>query len=287
MDIVAEQVTVIYSPHTPFERKALDGVSFRIPSGSFSAILGHTGSGKSTLIQCLAGLIKPTSGRIRIGDLVSDSSKKASPIRKKVGIVFQYPEHQLFEETVYKDIAFGPLNQGLSHAETRERVLQSLFWVGLSEEFLDRSPFRLSGGQMRRVAIAGVLAMKPEVLILDEPTAGLDPSGQRELLSTIRRLHQEWGITVIMVTHDMDEAAQYADHLLLLSEGRCIQQGPPEFVFRQRELLESLQLDLPEITQLIHRLNQKLDSPLRNNIWSLDELSKELGKRWMGEGIKR
>lgn len=285
MDIVAEQVTVVYSHKTPFERRALDKVSFQIPSGSFCAILGKTGSGKSTLIQCLAGLIKPTSGTIRIGNQISNASKGASAIRKKVGMVFQYPEHQLFEETVYKDIAFGPTNLGLSHTEVHERVLQALDWVGLPEEILSQSPFRLSGGQMRRVAIAGILAMQTEILILDEPTAGLDPKGQRELLKTIDQLHQKRNLTVIMVTHDMDEAARYADHLLVMAEGRCIRQGPPKVVFQDPTLLQTLQLDLPEITQMIHRLNQQLIPPLRQDIWRLDDLALELAKRWR-EGVK-
>lgn len=286
MDIVAEQVTVIYSPKTPFERKALDNVSFHIPSGTFCAILGKTGSGKSTLIQCLAGLIKPTSGRISVGDLLSTPSKGASALRKKVGLVFQYPEHQLFEETVYKDIAFGPKNLGLSPEEVHKRVLQALKWVGLPEDILNQSPFRLSGGQMRRVAMAGILAMYPEVIILDEPTAGLDPKGQRELLAMIYQMHQKRKNTVIMVTHDMDEAAQYADHLILMSDGKCIKQGPPEVVFEDVSLLRSLQLDLPEVTQMIHQLNQKLFPPLRSDIWRVDDLALELVKRWR-EGVKK
>lgn len=280
MEILIEGLSYVCMPHTPFSRQALTDVNLRIPSGAFAAILGPTGSGKSTLIQLIGGLIRPTDGKIQVGPHVIDSrSKSGSSLRKHVGVVFQYPEHQLFEETVVKDIAFGPKNQGLTQTEIDKRVRLAMQWVGLSPELAERSPFQLSGGQMRRVAIAGVLAMQPDVLVLDEPTAGLDSRGGRDLLETIYQLHRERGFTVILVTHDMDEAARYADFLYILSEGRCVLSGPPAQVFSQPGKLEEYKLDLPDISKLVLRLNEQLDPPLPLTIFRLEELERELLKR--------
>lgn len=286
MEILIEGLTHVYHPDTPFQREALHDVSLRISSGSFVGILGPTGSGKSTLIQLISGLMRPTGGRIQVGShLVTRESKHLSSLRQHVGVVFQYPEHQLFAETVSKDIAFGPKNQGLSEAEIELRVKQAMNWVGLSPELADRSPFQLSGGQMRRVAIAGVLAMQPEILVLDEPTAGLDPQGQHELLETIYQLHRERHFTVILVTHHMDSAAKYADYLYILSNGRCVMEGTPKEVFSQREKLKEVQLDLPEVSKLVHLLNQKLTPPLPSHLFSLDELVRELLARKQRENV--
>ncbi|SEN61486.1 energy-coupling factor transporter ATPase [Lihuaxuella thermophila] len=277
MEILIEGLSYVYMPDTPFSRQALNDVSLRIPSGTFAAILGPTGSGKSTLIQLIGGLIRPTAGKIQVGPhAVHHNSKSGSSLRKHVGVVFQYPEHQLFAETVGRDIAFGPKNQGLTQGEIDERVRLAMQWVGLSPELAERSPFQLSGGQMRRVAIAGVLAMQPDVLVLDEPTAGLDSRSGRELLETIYQLQRERRFTVILVTHDMDEAARYADFLYILSDGRCAESGPPAQVFSQPEKLREYKLDLPEISKLVLRLNERLNPPLPLTIFRLEELEREL-----------
>ncbi|MCX7615759.1 MAG: energy-coupling factor transporter ATPase, partial [Clostridiales bacterium] len=222
MPIKIENLTYVYMPNTPFEKKALDDINLEIEDGEFIGLIGHTGSGKSTLIQQLNGLLKPTSGKVYIDDIsITDKGISLKNVRQKVGIVFQYPEHQLFEETIYKDIAFGPTNLGLSHEEIEKRVKRAMDFVGLDfETYKDRSPFELSGGQKRRVAIAGVLAMEPKVLILDEPTAGLDPKGRDEVLKQIKRMHKEYKMTIIMVSHSMDEVAQLADRLIVLDKGK-------------------------------------------------------------------
>ncbi|TCS94156.1 energy-coupling factor transporter ATPase [Hazenella coriacea] len=287
MEILIQGLNHIYMPDTPFEKQALRDIDLQIDSHSFVAILGPTGSGKSTLIQTLSGLLRPTSGKIHIGPYVIDKeSKDLFQVRRHVGVVFQYPEHQLFEETVAKDIAFGPHNQGLSESEIEERVSQAMKWVGLSPELASRSPFQLSGGQMRRVAIAGILAMQPDILILDEPTAGLDPQGQKDLLDTIYRLHKERQFTVILVTHHMDDAARYADHLYLMSEGQCVLNGTAKQVFSQPDRLRQLQLDLPEITKLIMQLNQRLSPPLSTDMFALEDLVSALLARREREEIK-
>lgn len=280
MEIVIEKLNVCYHPGTPFAKQALTDIDMRIPSGSFIALMGATGSGKSTLIQAIAGLIKPTSGRIRIGDQeITANSKQTAHFRRAIGIAFQYPEHQLFEETVANDIAFGPRMQGLSDEQVAKRVEDAMWWVDLSPSLRDRSPFSLSGGQMRRVAIAGILAMEPQVLILDEPTAGLDPRGQREMLEMIQRLHREQGLTVILVTHQMEEAARYGEQLFILSEGRIALSGTPSEVFSQEERLYALKLDLPPITQLIKRINEQVEPPLPLTIFTVEELVHELELR--------
>jgi len=259
MSIIIKNLNHVYDIGTPYETKALDNINLEIESGDFVAIIGHTGSGKSTLIQQLNGLIKPTSGDIVINDFkITGPKVKLSEIRKKVGLVFQYPEYQLFEETVAKDVAFGPQNLGLSEAEIEKRVIEALDLVGLNyEEVKDKSPFELSGGQKRRVAIAGVLAMNPEILILDEPTAGLDPKGRDEILDQIKALHNKNKITVILVSHSMEDVARLASKLYVMSGGKLVLEGSPEEVFKDSEYLESIGLGVPQIVKLMKALRKK------------------------------
>ena len=252
-----KDLNYIYSIGTPFEHKALDNVNFAVNRGEFIGIIGHTGSGKSTLMQQLNGLLKPTSGRILLdGQDIWSDKKLTRQARFRVGLVFQYPEYQLFEETVYKDIAFGPKNMGLDEKEVDRRVREAAGFVGLTEAQLEVSPFDLSGGQKRRVAIAGVIAMEPEVLILDEPTAMLDPRGRREVVETIGRLNKEKGITVVLITHHMDEAAK-ADRVVVLHKGKVTADGTPEEVFSQVELLHNIGLAAPESVELCWELNKQ------------------------------
>jgi len=260
MQIAFNRVSHIYGKGTPFEKAALTDITLTIPSGAYVGIIGQTGSGKSTLVQHLNGLLKPTTGSITIGEWEFTPATKWKPEqRRKVGLVFQYPEHQLFEETVQKDVMFGPLNFDLPYEMAVERAREALRLVGLRyEEIKDRSPFQLSGGQMRRVAIAGVLAMQPKILVLDEPTAGLDPEGRRSILEGIYRIHREERLTTLLVTHSMEEAARYADWLIVMAEGRVALQGKPEDVFSQGELLRELSLDVPETIALVSACNQRL-----------------------------
>lgn len=246
----------IYSVGTPFQRAAIEHVSFSVERGEFIGIIGHTGSGKSTLIQHLNGLLKPTSGQILFDgrDIWSDKAFTRS-IRFHVGLVFQYPEYQLFEETVYKDISFGPKNMGLSELEIDRRVRDAAAFVGLDEGLLDKSPFELSGGQKRRVAIAGVLAMAPKVLILDEPTAGLDPRGRDAILQNILDIHQMQGTTIILVSHSMEEIARCVDRLYVVDEGKLPLEGTPGEVFVHGEELRAMGLDIPQVTQVLQALN--------------------------------
>lgn len=260
MDIILKDVGYSYGAGTPFESRALYDVNLAIPEGSYTALIGHTGSGKSTVTQHLNALLKPTTGTVTIGDRVIDNktnNKNLKFIRKKVGIVFQFPESQLFEETIAKDIAFGPMNFGVSEAEALELAKETLPLVGLDETFMDRSPFDLSGGQMRRVAIAGVLAMKPEVLILDEPTAGLDPAGRREIMTMFNRLHEEQGISIVLVTHQMDDVATYADHVIIMDKGTVVKMGPPAEIFLDAEFLQEKQLGLPASLEFLQKFSQK------------------------------
>ncbi len=256
MSVELKNVTHIYGLGLPHEQKALDGISLLIEKKEFVGIVGHTGSGKSTLLQHLNGLLKPASGEIIInGKNITDSKVTAVEMRKKTGLVFQYPEYQLFEETVAKDIAFGPKNLGLDEVEIEERVKTSLDLVGLSyEEFKEKSPFELSGGQKRRVAIAGVLAMKPEVLILDEPTAGLDPKSHKETLDMIKKIHNEWGIITIFVSHNMDDVARLCDRVFVIEKGKIFIEGTTREVFAQKEKLESVGLSIPQATSLTNKL---------------------------------
>lgn len=262
MDITFKNVSYTYQLNTPFAHNALNGISFHIPKGTFVAIIGHTGSGKSTLIQHLNGLLSPTEGKVKIGDFVlskDEKPKNIKELRSKVGVVFQYPEHQLFEETVEKDIAFGPENFNVPEDEIKRRVAKILPQVGLSEQFLQRSPFDLSGGQMRRVAIAGVLAVKPSILVLDEPTAGLDPRGQKEMMDMFYDLHREQNLTTILVTHSMEDALKYADHVMILNKGKLYMEGSPEEIFVKNEALQKVNLDVPEIIQFIQQFNRRFD----------------------------
>ncbi|WP_348921686.1 energy-coupling factor ABC transporter ATP-binding protein [Enterococcus rotai] len=260
MDIRFEQVDFTYQPNTPFEQRALFDLNLTIEDGSYTAIVGHTGSGKSTLLQHLNALVKPTKGTVTIGDRVivpETNNKNLKPIRKKVGIVFQFPEAQLFEETVAKDIAFGPKNFGVSEADATRLAAEMLDLVGLDASYLERSPFELSGGQMRRVAIAGVLAMEPEVLVLDEPTAGLDPQGRKEMMAMFQRLHEERGMTIILVTHLMDDVANYADHVIVLEKGKIVKSGTPQDVFQDIDWLKEKQLGVPTAASFAEKLMTK------------------------------
>jgi energy-coupling factor transport system ATP-binding protein len=261
MHITFEKVGYTYQQNSPFAFRALHDVDVEITEGTYYAVIGHTGSGKSTFLQHLNGLIQPTAGKIQVGDIEINSFKKAKqlkPLRKKVGLVFQFPEQQLFEETVEKDICFGPINFGVKEEVARERARELINLVGLSEDILVKSPFELSGGQMRRVAIAGVLAMEPEVLVLDEPTAGLDPIGQRSLMAMFYQLHKEKGLTTILVTHSMEDAARYADYIHVLQQGTTYLHGKPLEVFSKEEELTSIGLHLPMALQFQKNLIKKL-----------------------------
>lgn len=253
-----EDLTHTYSAGTPFQRSAVEGLSMTVGAGEFLGVIGHTGSGKSTLIQHLNGLLQPTSGRILLeGKDIWADPKKIRDVRFKVGLVFQYPEYQLFEETVYKDIAFGPKNMGLDAEEIDRRVRDAAAFVGLHETLLDKSPFELSGGQKRRVAIAGVIAMEPKVLVLDEPTAGLDPAGRENLMANIRDYHRNKGRTIILVSHSMDEIARNVDRILVLKNAHVLMQGTPAEVFARGEELLSAGLDVPQITRIAMELKRR------------------------------
>ncbi len=259
MSIKAENLTYIYMKDTVFQQTALDNITITIEDGEFIGLIGHTGSGKSTLIQHFNGLLKPTSGRILL-DNTDINSKEASlkTVRQKVGLVFQYPEHQLFEETVYKDIAFGPKNLGLEENQIKKRVKSSLDMVGLDyNEIKDISPFDLSGGQKRRVAIAGVLSMKPKILILDEPTAGLDPRGRDEILGHIKKLHEKEKITVILVSHSMEDIAKLVEKIIVMNKGKIMITDTPEKVFKEIKMLESVGLGVPQVSYLMSELRNK------------------------------
>ena len=256
--IRVDNLTHTYGQDTPFCRSAVDGVSLEIMEGEFLGIIGHTGSGKSTLIQHLNGLLRPTSGTIYLGDKdIWADPKKIREVRFQVGLVFQYPEYQLFEETVYKDISFGPKNMGLSELEIDRRVRDAAAFVGLDEGLLDKSPFELSGGQKRRVAIAGVIAMEPKVLILDEPSAGLDPAGRRRLLENIRTYHRERGTTVVMVSHSMDEVAENVDRIIVLADAGVVMSGTPHEVFSRAEELVAVGLNVPQVTRVAMELRRR------------------------------
>ncbi|MDE1548114.1 energy-coupling factor ABC transporter ATP-binding protein [Jeotgalibaca caeni] len=260
MDIIFDKVGFAYSAGTPFESRALYDVNLAIPTGSYTALIGHTGSGKSTVTQHLNALLKPTEGTVTIGDRKitrATSNKNLKFLRKKVAIVFQFPESQLFEETIAKDIAFGPMNFGVSEEEAMKIVRRVLPMVGLDETFMDRSPFDLSGGQMRRVAIAGVLAMDPEVLVLDEPTAGLDPAGRREVMTMFNRLHKEQNLTIVLVTHQMDDVAAYADHVIIMEKGQVVKMGAPKEIFLDADWLKEKQLGLPSSLQFLKMFEEK------------------------------
>lgn len=260
MDIRFKQVGFAYQAGTPFEMRALHDVTFSVKDGSYVAIIGHTGSGKSTILQHLNALLKPTEGIVELGDKIIDSTtgnKDLKPLRKKVGIVFQFPEAQLFEETVEKDIAFGPKNFGVSEEEALNIAAEVVKTVGLPEEVLKKSPFDLSGGQMRRVAIAGVLAMKPEVLVLDEPTAGLDPKGRLEMMEMFYKLNKEQNMTIVLVTHQMNDVSDYADHVIVIESGNVVKEGSPKEVFSDASWLLEKQLGVPTTLAFIEKLKEK------------------------------
>ena len=270
-----KDLTYIYSIGTPFEHKALDNVSFSLEPGEFVGVIGHTGSGKSTLMQQLNGLLKPTSGQVLLGgqDIWSDK-KQTRQARFRVGLVFQYPEYQLFEETVYKDIAFGPTNMGLTKEEIDRRVREAAGFVGLTEQQLSVSPFDLSGGQKRRVAIAGVIAMEPEVLILDEPTAGLDPIGRAEILGNIQAYRQAKNAAVLMVSHSMEDVAKLTDRLLVMNGSKLAMDGTPEQVFTRVEELLAMGLSIPQVTQVFLRLRHMgVNVP---NVYTLEQAAETL-----------
>lgn len=260
MSITVKNLTYTYSKGMPNETRALEDVSFQLESGEFAAIIGHTGSGKSTLMQQLNGLLRPDSGKITVGDVcITDPSTKMTEVRRKVGLVFQYPEYQLFEETVAKDVAFGPKQIGMTGEELDRVVEESIRLTGLDyEEVKERSPFELSGGQKRRVAIAGVLAMKPEILILDEPTAGLDPSAHRDVLELIRRIHRQERMTILLVSHNMGDIAELADRVLVMNRGKLVMNGTPAEVFSQGEPLWEMGLGLPPATEFMERLKERM-----------------------------
>ena len=259
MGIHLQKVSYTYQAGTPFEGRALLGVDLEIVDGSYTALIGHTGSGKSTILQLLNGLNIPTSGSVIVDDMVinATSDKKGiKQVRKKVGLVFQFPESQVFDETVLKDVAFGPQNFGISQEEAEKIAREKLALVGISEELFERSPFELSGGQMRRVAIAGILAMEPNVLVLDEPTAGLDPAGRQELMNIFKQLHAN-GMTIVLVTHLMDDVANYADWVYVMEKGKLIRSGKPRDVFQEVEFLETIQLGVPKITKFAANLERR------------------------------
>ena len=258
MSIKIEKLNYIYSPNTAYEMQALNMVNLEIPSGQFIGLIGHTGSGKSTLIQHLNALEKPTSGVVYYKDediFAEKYDRKA--LRSKVGLVFQYPEHQLFEITVLKDVCFGPKNQGLSEEMAIQKAKKALQMVGLSEDIYEQSPFELSGGQKRRVAIAGVLAMEPEVLVLDEPTAGLDPKGRDEILEQLKLLHRESKITIVLVSHSMEDVAKYVERIIVMNDGKIKFDDSPVEIFRNYKELEHINLAAPQVTYILHKLEEK------------------------------
>ena len=277
MSIKIENLTYVYMPKTPFEKKALDNVSLEIEDGEFLAVIGHTGSGKSTLIQHLNGLLKPASGKIYVdGTDITDKDTKLVDIRKKVGLVFQFPEYQLFEETIAKDIAYGPTNLGLNEDEILRRVKKSMEMVGLDyDEYKDISPFELSGGQKRRVAIAGVIAMEPNVLILDEPTAGLDPAGRDDILEQIKFLHEKYNMTIILVSHSMEDVGKLAEKIIVMNDGHIELQGKPKEVFREIDTLERIGLAVPQVTYLMRELKRK-GFNVSEDIFTVEKAKSEL-----------
>jgi energy-coupling factor transport system ATP-binding protein len=279
MPVKMEKVTHIYMQGGPFEATAIFDVDLEIQDGEFLGLIGHTGSGKSTLIQHLNGLLKPTQGTVIVNETrIDKDSKNLKSVRQQVGLVFQYPEHQLFEETVEKDIAFGPKNLGLPQEEVNNRVREALQLVGLPfDEIKDRSPFELSGGQRRRVAIAGVLAMKPDILILDEPTAGLDPRGREEIFSEIQTLHREKKFTIVLVSHSMEDVARLVDRIIVMNKGQVALTGTPKEVFARADELKQMGLDVPQITSLMTRLRERgMDVP--TDIYTLEQANDVLRK---------
>ncbi len=276
MSIKLEHLNYVYSQGTAYEKKALNDICIEIPHGEFVGIIGHTGSGKSTLIQHLNGLIRATSGELYYnGENIYREGYSMRGLRNEVGLVFQYPEHQLFEIDVMTDVCFGPKNQGLSADQCKERALEALRLVGLKEKYYDVSPFELSGGQKRRVAIAGVLAMRPKVLVLDEPTAGLDPKGRDDILDQIAYLHRESDITVILVSHSMEDVAKYADRLIVMNKGAVMYNDEPKRVFEHYQELEKVGLAAPQVTYIMHDLAGR-GIPVRTDVTTVAEAADEI-----------
>ena len=282
MSIILENVSYTYMPGTPYQRDALRNISLTVEPGEFIGIIGHTGSGKSTLVQHLNGLLKPSAGKIELDGTNLHGGQKdfLKKVRQKVGMVFQYPEHQLFEETVFEDVAFGPRNLGLNREETASRVETALQLVGLPvDEFAERSPFRLSGGQMRRVAIAGVLALQPQYLVLDEPSAGLDPQGRDEIYDQILKLYVAGNITVVLVTHNMEDVARMAGRLLVMNHGELEYDGPPRYLFHNQKVdLNEYGVGLPPITSLVRTL-AKSGFPIDETLMDAEEVSQAVCKK--------
>lgn len=275
-DIELKDVSYIYSAETPFEKAALNNINVKIEGGLITGLMGHTGSGKSTLVQLLNGLLKPTTGKIYVGGVdIWAEPKKIRDIRFKVGLVFQYPEYQLFEETVYKDIAFGPLNMGLDSGEIDKRVRAAAKFTNIDERLFEKSPFELSGGQRRRVAIAGVIAMEPEVLILDEPAAGLDPMGREEILGGVWSYQRERKSTVIIVSHSMEDMARYSDKIVVMNESKIIMHGTCHDIFKRTDELISVGLDIPQITQLMIELKNR-GADIRTDIFTITAAKEEI-----------
>lgn len=276
MSIKLEKINYIYSPGTAYEKHALKDVSLEIPQGQFVGIIGHTGSGKSTLIQHFNGLMKATSGQLYYNEEnIYDEKYDMKSLRSQVGLVFQYPEHQLFEVDVFTDVCFGPKNQGLSKEECGERAREALELVGFPEKYYRQSPFELSGGQKRRAAIAGVLAMRPQVLVLDEPTAGLDPKGRDDILDQIEHLHKETGMTVILVSHSMEDVAKYVDRLIVMNRGEKMLDGTPKEVFAHYKELEKVGLAAPQVTYIMHDLQEK-GFRVRTDVTTIEEAADEI-----------
>ncbi len=279
MDILFQNVSHTYQAGLPFAHTALKQINLEITPHQITAVIGKTGSGKSTLVQHLNALLRPTEGRVRIGGRVIEphtSERYMKDLRKQVGAVFQFPEAQLFEQTVLQDIAFGPKNYGANDQQAEAIVKEVLPLVGLDESYLPASPFELSGGEQRRVAIAGVLALKPEVLVLDEPTAGLDPNGQKETMEMFYRLNQEQGTTIVLVTHRMEHVAEYADDVVVLSEGTVAKQGTPREIFQDGSVLQDLDLELPETIEFAHALNQRYRWDVDETAVTTDELARHI-----------
>lgn len=280
MSIELKNVNYIYSPGTAYEKQALKDISLEIPQGQFVGVIGHTGSGKSTLIQHLNGLIKATSGDILYeGRSIYDPKYNLKELRSNVGLVFQYPEHQLFEVDVFSDVCFGPRNLGLSKEETEARAREALELVGFPEKYYKQSPFELSGGQKRRAAIAGVLAMRPKVLILDEPTAGLDPKGRDEILDQVEYLHKETGMTVVLVSHSMEDIARYVERIIVMNKGNKLYDGTPEEVFKHYKELEQIGLAAPQVTYIMHELQEK-GLHVSADVTTIEEAADEIMKEF-------
>ncbi len=278
MSIEVINLTSTYSENSPFEKKALKNINFKIEQGEYVGIIGHTGSGKSTLIQHFNSLIKPTSGEILVDGInINENKESLIDVRKKVGVVFQYPEHQLFELTVIDDVKFGPKNMGYSEEEIEVHSKKALDVVGIAEELYTKSPFELSGGQKRKVAIAGILAMNPKILVLDEPTAGLDPKSRDELFENINKMRKELNLTVILVSHSMEDVSKYVDKIIVLHESELKYFGTPEEVFKNEKELIEIGLSVPQVTTLINRLNEK-GYNINRNIFTVDKLVEELKK---------